>query len=107
MTLCSLAENYVRLVLELGMYDEDFAGYYGYEDLYMPLVWARHGGKRVLFNDPVFFEDMGFGTTSLNRDLSRNLALAQQKMAAGTKNSPGILRFEWEQIDISQGYGLK
>jgi hypothetical protein len=92
---------------QYGMYDEDFAGYYGYEDLYMPLVWARHGGKRVLFNDPVFFEDMGFGTTSLNRDLGRNLALAQQKMAAGTKNSPGILRFDWEQIDISQGYGIK
>jgi hypothetical protein len=50
---------------------------------------------------------MGFGTTSLNRDLGRNLALAQQKMAAGTKNSPGILRFDWEQIDISQGYGIK
>lgn len=89
-----------------GMYDEDFVGHYGYEDLYMPQVWERNGGKRVLLSDPVYFEDMGFGTTNLNRDLTRNLALAQQKMAAGTRNSTGILRFEWEQLDISNGYGL-
>lgn len=85
---------------QLAMYDEDFAGYYGYEDLYMPQVWEKHGGKRVLLNDAVYFEDKGFGTTNLNRDLSRNYALAQQKLLAGTKNSPGILRFEWEGIDI-------
>jgi hypothetical protein len=53
-----------------------------------------------------FFEDMAFGTSNLNRDLSRNLALAQQKMLAGTKNSPGILRFEWEPVNVSQGYGV-
>lgn len=91
---------------QYGMYDEDFVGFYGYEDLYMPRVWERNGGTRVLFNDRVFFEDLGFGTSSLDRDLSRNLALAQQKMANGAKNSPGILRFEWERIDISKGYGV-
>ena len=84
----------------MAMYDEDFAGYYGYEDLYMPQVWEKRGGKRLLLSEPVFFEDMGFGTSNLNRDLSRNLALAQQKMAAGTKNSPGILRFEWEPVAV-------
>jgi glycosyltransferase involved in cell wall biosynthesis len=83
------------------MYDEDFVGHYGYEDLYMPQVWEKNGGKRVLFNEIDFFEDMGFGTTNLDRDLSRNLALAQQKMATGTKNSPSILRFEWTSVDIT------
>lgn len=86
---------------QYGMYDEDFVGHYGYEDLYMPQVWEKHSGKRILFNDTDFFEDIGFGTTNLDRDLSRNLALAQQKMMNGTKNSLGILRFEWEAIDIS------
>lgn len=90
-----------------GMYDEDFAGHYGYEDLYMPLVWEKHGGKRILLNEPVYFEQLPFGTANLNRDLSRNLALAQEKMAAGCKNSPRILRFEWEPVDISQGYGIE
>lgn len=85
---------------ELAMYDEDFCGHYGYEDLYMPQVWEKHGGKRVLFGETIFFEDMGFGTTNLNRDLSRNLALAQYKMATGTKKPSGILRFEWECVSV-------
>lgn len=92
---------------QLAMYDEDFVGHYGYEDLYMPQVWEKHGGKRTLFNDTDFFEDMDFGTHNLNRDLTHNNALAQQKMLEGTKNSPGILRFEWQAIDISNGYGMQ
>lgn len=85
----------------MGRYDEDFAGHYGYEDLYMPRVWETAGGQRVLLNTPVFFEDMDFGTGNFNRDLSRNLALAQQKMAAGCRNSPGILRFDWEEVPLA------
>lgn len=85
-----------------GMYDEDFAGYYGYEDLYLPKVWEKAGGTRILLNDPVFFEDVGFGTSSLNRSLERNLALASNKLNSGCKNSPGILRFEWEEIPMNK-----
>lgn len=91
---------------QLAMYDEDFVGHYGYEDLYMPQVWEKNKGHRTLLNDAIFFEDMGFGTHNLDRDLTRNYALAQEKMLAGLKNSKGILRFEWESIDISKGYGL-
>ena len=86
-----------------GMYDEDFVGHYGYEDLYMPKVWEANGGKRVLFNDSIYFEDMGFGTTNLDRDLSHNLRLAQEKMARGPKNSTGMIRFEWKQVDLVTG----
>lgn len=88
---------------EMGMYDEDFAGHYGYEDLYMPRVWERNGGTRVLFNDIDFFEDTNFGTSNLNRDLSRNLALAEDKVRSGLRNSPGILRFDWSKITIPSG----
>jgi glycosyltransferase involved in cell wall biosynthesis len=88
----------------MGMYDEDFVGHYGYEDLYMPRVWERNGGNRILLDNLMMFEDMGFGTSNMNRDLSRNLALAQQKLAAGARNSTGMLRFDWEQIDLAQGY---
>jgi len=84
----------------IGMYDEDFSGHYGYEDLYMPRVWERNGGTRIIFNTPDFFEDMGFGTTNLDRDLSRNAALGMEKLRAGTLNSVGILRFRWEQVPI-------
>lgn len=85
----------------MGLYDEDFAGHYGYEDLYMPRVWERNGGKRTLFGAPDFFEDSSFSTTNLNRDLSRNAALGQQKIHGGVTNSLGILRFRWEQIPIA------
>jgi glycosyltransferase involved in cell wall biosynthesis len=81
----------------LGMYDEDFTGHYGYEDLYMPRVWEARGGKRSLINQLVFFEDMPFGTSNFDRDLMRNQQLMLAKLGAGCKNSPGILRFEWEE----------
>jgi glycosyltransferase involved in cell wall biosynthesis len=84
----------------MGMYDEDFAGHYGYEDLYMPQVWERNGGKRTLFSTPDFFEDTGFGTTNLNRDLTRNAALGEEKMRNGILNSTGILRFHWKQLQV-------
>ena len=83
-----------------GMFDEDFVGHYGYEDLYMPRVWERNGCTRCLLNEDIVFEDLGFGTHSLNRDLEHNRALAQQKLASGTRNSTGILRFEWEQVAL-------
>lgn len=85
---------------KMGMYDEDFAGHYGYEDLYMPRVWEANGGVRTIFNTPDFFEQLDFGTTSLSRDLSRNAALGAEKMRNGTRNSVGILRFQWQQIPI-------
>lgn len=84
----------------LGLYDEDFAGHYGYEDLYAHQVWMRNGGQRMLLNDSVYFEDIGFGTTTLNRDNNRNNMLSRHKMATGAKNSPSILRFDWEQLAI-------
>jgi hypothetical protein len=83
-----------------GMFDEDFAGHYGYEDLYMSRVWERHGGQRVILDDANYFEDLGFSTGKLNRDLSRNKLLGEQKLRSGTKNSIGILRFEWEQVKL-------
>lgn len=83
-----------------GMYDEDFVGHYGYEDLYMPRVWERSGRKRGFLSEPIFFEDMGFGTTKLDRNLERNMALALKKIENGCKNAPGILRFEWEQVEL-------
>lgn len=84
-----------------GMMDEDFSGHYGFEDLYMQRVWEYSGRKRLLLDGLVFFDDVGFKTPVLNRDLSRNKELAHQKLAGGCKNSPGILRFEWEEVSLA------
>jgi glycosyltransferase involved in cell wall biosynthesis len=85
-----------------GMFDEDFAGHYGFEDLYMSHRWERSGGKRAVLEDFNYFEDLGFGTTTLDRDLSRNKLLQEQKLRDGCRNAPGILRFEWEQVRIGK-----
>lgn len=85
----------------MAMYDEDFAGFYGYEDIYVPLVWEANGGKRVLLSNPVFFtEDMGFRTGNLDRSLERNQQLLSEKLAAGCKRPQSILRFSWHEVSI-------
>lgn len=83
----------------MAMYDEDFAGHYGYEDIYVPMVWEANGGKRVLLSSPVFFsEDMGFRTGNLDRSLERNLQLLNNKLAAGRLRPQSILRFAWHEV---------
>jgi hypothetical protein len=83
-----------------GRYDEDFAGHYGFEDLYAHAVWEANGGHRAVARDAVFLEDLGFATTTLDRDVERNRLLSTQKLAAGTRVAPRILRFAWEQVPL-------
>ncbi|WP_428488209.1 CmcI family methyltransferase [Rhodopila sp.] len=83
-----------------GMYDEDFSGHYGYDDTYMLNVWAKQGGKRVLYNDHEYFNEVGIGTAGLDRDLGYNLSLAENKVRAGLHNSSGVLRFAWEPVQL-------
>lgn len=85
-----------------GMYDEDFSGHYAYDDCYLNEHWRSNGGKTILLTDFDYFMNMGFGTEGLDRDASRNKLLGQTKMLAGTGNSPGILRFDWEQVPVPE-----
>jgi glycosyltransferase involved in cell wall biosynthesis len=90
---------FVRLAdfKKLGMYDEDFVGYYGYEDIYMVKVWQKNGGK-IAFVDRVVSENKDFGTTNLNRNIERNYHLIVEKMnEINFTRSPSILRFNWIQ----------
>jgi hypothetical protein len=81
-----------------GFYDEDFAGYYGYEDVFMFEVWKNRGGKLNLI-DQVASEQMDFGTKNLDRDVSRNKALIYEKIRAeNLSKSRAILRFQWEEV---------
>jgi len=86
---------------EWAMYDEDFAGNYGYEDLYLPYVWERSGGTRQLVGDMVLFRDKGFKTTNLNRNLDINKALAERKILEGCRRPTHILRFNWSLVSES------
>jgi predicted O-linked N-acetylglucosamine transferase (SPINDLY family) len=80
------------------MYDEDFAGNYGYEDLYLPYVWEKSGGSKTIYDNEKFFKDKNFKTTSLNRDLSINRALAEKKLLNGAIKPTNLIRFQWKEI---------
>ena len=80
------------------MYDEDFAGHYGYEDLYLPYVWEFFGGKRQVFGNTAYFTDQKNKTMSLNRSLEINKLLAHQKISDGIKKPKNLIRFNWKKM---------
>lgn len=80
------------------MYDEDFAGNYGYEDLYLPFVWEKNGGNRAIFNNEKVFKDGNYKTANLNRDLSINKQLAEKKLQDGIKKPINLIRFQWKKV---------
>lgn len=81
-----------------GGYDEDFAGHYGFEDVLFRSLWRRHVGTEVLLPD-IVFQQMGWRTNNLNRDTTRNQALANYKAALGMPKPKGVLRFAWAEVD--------
>ena len=80
------------------MYDEDFAGRYGYEDLYLPYVWEKYGGIRQLYGEQPFFKDQGFKTAKLSRSSDENHTLALTKINSGIKKPSRFIRFQWESL---------
>lgn len=82
-----------------GMYDEDFAGNYGYEDLYLPYLWEKNGGVRGILGEGSFFKDIKFRTANLERSLEVNKLKSTQKLLEGIKRPKNIIRFEWKEIE--------
>jgi glycosyltransferase involved in cell wall biosynthesis len=93
---------------EIGVYDEDFVGHYGYEDIFMHLMWMINGGREAFLNQPYFFEvELNFKTERLDRNLERNKLLMAEKYNNAIKKlesvklSPqNILRFQWHQVKL-------
>ena len=79
-------------------YDEDFAGYYGYEDVFLFRAWEKAGGRMTFVNEDVS-SALPFGTLDLDRDIKRNEELIKKKVFdENCKVSPSILRFNWKEI---------
>jgi hypothetical protein len=79
-------------------YDEDFAGHYGYEDIFLMRAWEKAGGKLTLINEDVS-HNLSYGTSNLDRDVQRNQALIQKKVfEENCKISPAMLRFSWKEV---------
>ena len=87
-----------RGYFKAGGYDEDFAGHYGYEDVVFRNMWRKYVGSEVLLAD-IAFTQMGWRTNNLDRDTTRNHALAQYKAALGLPKPKGALRFEWAEAE--------
>ena len=85
-----------------GGYDEDFSGHYGFEDVLFRNMWRRYVGKEVLLSD-IAFQQKGWRTNDLDRDLTRNQALIQYKAATGFEKPRGVVRFGWEEKDTQDG----
>ena len=82
-----------------GGYDEDFSGHYGFEDVVFRLMWRKHVGTEVLLTD-IAFEQIAFRTSGLDRDTTRNQALAQARAAAGMPKPRGLMRFGWSEVTV-------
>lgn len=82
----------------IGRFDEDFAGYYGYEDTIMHNQLSHRGVKRIWMND-VTFDLYNVYTTELTRQLARNTSIIVRKALAGWPNPTNHIRFEHRPVD--------
>jgi hypothetical protein len=84
--------------LRAGGYDEDFCGHYGYEDVLFRNMWRKYVGSEVLLTD-VAFQQKGWKTAGLDRDVVRNQTLLHTLAAQGFPKPKGMLRFDWSEVD--------
>lgn len=83
---------------EIGGFDEDFCGHYGYEDVVFHLIAERKGFQRSLLTGFPFVAHVA-PTPDLNRDLSRNQTLGSQKIALPEYPLGPKIRFEWYEVN--------
>lgn len=66
--------------IDFGGYDEDFAGFYGFEDAYLERLWIFKGNHINVLEKPHLTDFSNFETKNLNRDSRRNELLRRKKM---------------------------
>ncbi len=87
---------------QLGGYDEDFSGHYGYEDIYLLESWKRKGLGMAMLTNVELHHVVGAFTPNLDRDLSRNHSLMEEKLRNVSTVASRPIRFEWREIFCSQ-----
>jgi len=85
-----------------GMYDEDFAGNYAHEDLYLAVMWEARGGKRKVLGKTPLFVDIGHKTSTLERNIEPNKTMAHQKIINGCQRPKSFLRFDWATVETHE-----
>lgn len=84
-----------KVFQQLGGFDEDMSGYYGFEDALLSRQIQINNLKKIVLNKPLF-EFEKFKTPNCNRDTSRNLKLWHEKLSDKNYKPGPILRFPWE-----------
>lgn len=83
---------------ELGGYDEDFSGHYGYEDV----LFVERGSKRFVMCDRIAVTTrLDWHTLGCDRSLERNKILLTRKLSSfkkGTYMNGNVLRFRWQVV---------
>lgn len=82
------------LLETIGGFDEDFAGYYGYEDTYMHNQLILAGAKRIYMED-IFVDIHKEHVTNLNRDMIHNNFVIFQKAKQGFPQPKNPIRFDY------------
>ena len=65
-------------------------------------MWRRYVGKEVMLSD-IAFQQKGWRTNDLDRDLTRNQALIQYKASTGFAKPKGVVRFGWDEVMVQPG----
>lgn len=85
-------------------YDEDFSGFYGYEDCLMRAKLNNHATERLVEDITLKVIDVPDGVDDANKsnefkaDLERNRKLLFLKLNGKIPLSTNILRFDWSEI---------
>jgi glycosyltransferase involved in cell wall biosynthesis len=85
---------------EVGGYDEDFCGHYGYDDTFVRLRFERTH-KILYLKGPALVEIEHGATAGLNRNRWHNRRLLRKKrrlLEKGKYRNGRTVRFEWEVI---------
>jgi len=86
-----------NLLNNIGGFDEDFVGNYGYEDTYMHNQLNKIGAKRVFISDVTVDMHPSYNL-SLLRDMSHNEDIIYKKAKENFPSPQRPIRFEYKEI---------
>lgn len=95
---CCVARK--AIYTDVGMLDEDFAGHYGFDDIYIGMKFDRAGYKTGVSAQKLLTWVFDGETHDIERDSKFNYDLMMYKHAAGMVNTINRLRFDWKVTRI-------
>jgi glycosyltransferase involved in cell wall biosynthesis len=95
---CCVAKK--SIYTDVGLLDEDFAGHYGFDDIYIGLKFDRAGYKTGVSEKKLLNWNYDGETHDIERTSIHNYQLMMSKHASGMVNTINRLRFDWKVTRI-------